>query len=135
MTAPLAERLLPVLLLIYCAASLLHFAHNGHFLADYPNLPRSFTPQKVYLAWAAVTACGAAGFLAYRRGVRSVGLALMGLYAALGFGGLLHYTRAPFAQHSAMMNFTIGAECAAAALLLADLWLLARGAGRAARPR
>jgi hypothetical protein len=120
-----AQRALPVLLVLYCAASLLHFAHNGHFLADYPNLPHTFTPQKVYVAWGIVTALGIAGFVAYRCKLKAPGLVLMGLYAVLGFGGLLHYARAPFAAHSAMMNFTILAECATAALLLADLLVLA----------
>jgi hypothetical protein len=123
---PAAARALPVLLLLYCAASFLHFAHNGHFLAEYPNLPRTFTPEKVYLAWGVLTAFGAAGFIAFHAGLKSLGLMIMGLYAALGFGGLLHYTRAPFAAHSAMMNFTILSECVTAALLLADLLLLAR---------
>ena len=53
---------------------------------------------------------------------------VLGLYAALGFAGLLHYTRAPMAHHSAMMNLTIWAEAATAALLLSNVAALWRGA-------
>ena len=34
---------LAVLLFVYLAASLLHFAHNAEFLGDYPNLPTWLT--------------------------------------------------------------------------------------------
>jgi hypothetical protein len=39
----LAFRALPALLLLYCVASFVHFAHNAEFLTAYPNLhmPRS----------------------------------------------------------------------------------------------
>ena len=47
------------------------------------------------------------------------------MYAAAGFGGLLHYTRAPFAHHTAAMNLTICTETATAALLLLDLIAMA----------
>jgi hypothetical protein len=33
------------------AASLLHFAHNAQYLAQYPNLPPSWSRAEVYLAW------------------------------------------------------------------------------------
>jgi len=48
------------------------------------------------------------------------------LYACLGFGGLLHYTRAPLAHHSAMMNLTIWTEAVTGALLLAKVAWIAR---------
>jgi hypothetical protein len=54
---------------------------------------------------------------------------LIGVYAAAGFDGLLHYTRAPFGAHTPMMNFTIWFECVAAALLLIAI------AASAAKPR
>jgi hypothetical protein len=66
---------------------------------------------------AVTVAAGVAGFALYRRGSAFTGLFLLGLYAALGFDGLLHYTRAAIAAHSAGMNFTIGFEVAAAAAL------------------
>ena len=105
------------LTLLYAAASFLHFAHNAEYLADYPNLPASFTRIGIYAAWLAVSAVGASGLALVRFGRAPPGLALLGLYAALGFDGLLHYTRAPIADHTAGMNFTIGFEVAAAAAL------------------
>jgi hypothetical protein len=53
------------------------------------------------------------------RGFRAAGLALIALYALLGFDGLLHYLLAPLAAHSVAMNLTIWIEVAAAAALLA----------------
>ena len=69
-------------------------------------------------------ALGLIGYGLYAFGHRNIGLTALGLYAALGFGGLLHYTRAPMVHHSAMMNVTIYAEAAAGALLLAHVVLL-----------
>jgi hypothetical protein len=69
-------------------------------------------------------ALGLVGYGLYARGHRNIGLTILGLYAALGFGGLLHYTRAPMAHHSAMMNVTIWAEAVAGTLLLANVMLL-----------
>jgi hypothetical protein len=43
------------------------------------------------------------------------------VYACLGFAGLLHYQRAPFGRHTAMMNLTIWTEAVTGALLLAVL--------------
>jgi len=106
------------LLLLYVAASLLHFVHNAEYLGDYPNLPAWLGRADVYLAWLALAAVGAAGWVLYRIGRRLAGLVLIGAYAAFGFDGLLHYTRAPLAAHTPVMNFTIWFEVAAAALLL-----------------
>jgi hypothetical protein len=114
---------LGVLLVVCLAASLLHFAHNAEFLGDYPNLPNWLTRTQVYLAWTGLAAIGAGGFILYLRHWRSVGLLLIGLYAVLGFDGLLHYSRAPFQAHTVAMNFTIWFEViAAAALLVAVLF-------------
>jgi hypothetical protein len=123
---------LPGLLLLYAATSLLHFAHNARYLADYPNLPAWLSQADVYFSWCAVTSLGIAGFILYRRVHRGAGLLLLCVYALIGFDGLLHYGRAPMAAHTAMMNFTIWAEVLCAALLLFDLGVLA-GAARAAR--
>ena len=87
------------LLLLYAAASLLHFVHNAEYLADYPNLPTWLSRADVYLVWLALAAIGAAGWALYRFGQRLAGLLLIGTYAAVGFDGLLHYTRAPLAAH------------------------------------
>jgi hypothetical protein len=69
-------------------------------------------------------ALGLAGYGLYRFGPRAIGLLVLGLYATLGFGGLLHYTRAPMAHHSAMMNLTIWVEALAGSLLLANVLML-----------
>jgi hypothetical protein len=139
MTAPVAgvlrgraAGLLPGLMLLYAATSLLHFAHNAHYLADYPNLPPWLSQADVYLSWCGLSALGVAGFVLYRRAHRAAGLTLLCVYALLGFDGLLHYGRAPLAAHTAMMNFTIWAEVLAAALLLADLCVLAMRRARLA---
>jgi hypothetical protein len=116
-----ASRLLGWLMLPYAAMSLLHFAHNAEYLADYPNLPAWLSRAHVYLAWCAVTLLGVTGYLIYRRAHRSLGLLLLCVYALVGFDGLLHYRRAPFFMHAGMMNFTIWAEVFAAALLLAGV--------------
>lgn len=116
-----ATQMMPWLLALYAAASLLHFTHNAEYLGQYPNLPASWSRADVYLAWCGVTSVGLAGYVLYRSGYRRVGLSVLAIYGALGFGGLLHYTRAPFAHHSAAMNFTIWAEVAAAAVFLLSL--------------
>ena len=86
---------------------------------------RGSVARDVYLAWLALAAVGAAGWVLYRTGRRLAGLVLIGAYAAFGFDGLLHYTRAPFAAHTPAMNFTIWFEVAAAALLLLGVLTLA----------
>lgn len=118
-----ASRALPWLFLLYAAASLTHFTHNAEYLHEYPNLP-AFSRGQVYAAWCVLSAAGVLGFLRYRAG-SSLGLVLLGGYGVLGFAGLLHYTRAPFSGHTAGMNLTICTEVAAAALLLADVLVLA----------
>ena len=121
------------LLLLYLAASLLHFAHNAEYLADYPNLPAWLGRADVYLVWLGLAVVGIGGYALYRGGWRLAGLLLLGAYAASGFDGLLHYTRAPFTAHTAAMNFTIWFEfIAAGLLLLAVAASLAKKRGRAA---
>jgi ribosomal protein S18 acetylase RimI-like enzyme len=123
------RRTLTGVLLGYGAATLLHFAHNAQYLADYPNLPSSWTRGDVYGAWCGLTAFGVAGYVLYRRGRERLGLGWLAAYALSGFGGLLHYTRAPLAHHSAMMNLTILGEAVAALLLLANIVALWRSTG------
>jgi hypothetical protein len=110
---------LPILFLVYAGASLFHYAHNAEFLAEYPNLPAWLSRMKVYIAWFGGTALGLVGYLMLRRGYELVGLSVIAVYAVLGFDGLGHYRLAPFAEHTATMNFTIWLEVATAALLLA----------------
>ena len=106
-------------MVLYAVASFVHFAHNAEFLADYPNLPSWLTRVQVYAVWVGITAIGVFGYWLLRAGRGLVGLGVLGVYASIGFDGLLHYTRAPLAAHTAAMNLTIGAEVAAAAVLLA----------------
>jgi hypothetical protein len=108
----------------------MHFVHNAEHLAQYPNLPGSWSRVDVYLAWCAVTTLGIFGYALYIRRNGSAGLSFLALYAILGFAGLLHYTRAPFAHHSSMMNITICTEVAAAAALLVDVLILSAGRDR-----
>ena len=61
------------------------------------------------------------GYVLYRSGLPRVGLTLLAIYGGVGFDGLLHYTRAPVAHHSAAMNFTIWVEVAAAAVFLINV--------------
>jgi hypothetical protein len=123
---PRGSRTLPWIFVLYAAATLLHFAHNAEYLTQYPHLPSSWSRADVYGAWCGLMAVGALGWGLYRYGRRISGLAVLGAYAMLGFGGLLHYTRAPMAHHSAMMNVTIWVEAVAAALLLANVLMLSR---------
>jgi hypothetical protein len=121
-------RTLPWVFLVYAAATLFHFAHNAEYLAQYPHLPACWSRADVYGAWCCLMASGLLGYWLYRSRRRRLGLMALGLYGALGFGGLLHYTRAPMAHHSTMMNLTIWAEAATAALLLVNVAAVWRGA-------
>jgi hypothetical protein len=109
-TSRVVERALPWLLLAYCAASLLHFAHNAEYVADYPNLPSWLTSARIYLAWLAIFSLGLCGYLIFRRGHAMPGLLLLVVYTALGLDGLLHYGRAPMSAHTIGMNLTIWTE-------------------------
>jgi hypothetical protein len=111
-------RALALLLLAYAAASLLHYAHNAEFLADYPNMPAWLSRTKVYAAWVALSALGAAGYLLFLRGYRLAGLLALGAYAAAGLDGLGHYGLARPSAHTAAMNAAIWLEAGTATLLL-----------------
>ena len=114
-------RLLPVLLLAYGAASLVHFIHNAEFLPEYPGLPATWTRAGVYGAWLAMTAVGIAGWLLAASRYRMAGLLLLAAYAAAGLDSLGHYVLAPLSAHSAAMNATILTEVAAATLVMAEV--------------
>ena len=117
MTA-VSNRSLLAFVLVHAAASLVHFVHNATFLADYPNMPGWISPAIVYGVWLAEAAVGAVGVLLLLRG-RMIGLALIGLYAVLGFAGLDHYTLAPMSAHTLAMNATIWLETVTGVVLLA----------------
>ena len=124
-SAVTVARALPWLLLFYCGASLLHFAHNAEYVADYPNLPAWISRASIYGAWLAIFSIGLLGYLLYRGRHAFLGLVLLAIYAALGFDGLLHYARAPLAAHTAVMNATIWIEVVAAVLaFVAVAWLV-----------
>ena len=112
------ERSLWLMMIIYAAASWLHFAHNAVFIRDYPNLPGWITPLGIWLSWCAIAALGAMGYWLYRRISRRTGLLVIAFYALLGFGGLDHYAIAPVSAHSLAMNATIVVEVLSAAGLL-----------------
>lgn len=107
-------------MLVYGAASLVHFIHNAEFLADYPGLPATWTRGGVYAAWAAMSALGFIGWLLVSRGYAVVGLLLVAVYAALGMDSLGHYVLAPMSAHSLGMNATILVEVTAASLVLIE---------------
>jgi len=115
------QRVLPLLLLGYALASLVHFVHNAEFLAEYPNLPASWTRAGVYGAWTGLTAVGATGWLLFARGYRFAGLLLLAVYAGLGLDSLGHYVVASPSQHTPAMNATILLEVGAAALVLIEV--------------
>jgi len=114
----LPNRTLLALVLVHAAASLVHFVHNATFLADYPNMPIWITPGGIYAVWLAEAAVGAAGVWLYLRG-RMIGLALIAIYAVLGFAGLDHYMLAPISAHTVAMNATIWLETVTGVVLLA----------------
>ena len=125
-TSTFSRRALPWLLLLYCGASLLHFAHNAEYVADYPNLPEWISRVSIYVAWCVIFMTGLCGYLLLRSGRTVTGLVLLAIYTALGFDGLLHYGRAPIASHTVGMNLTIWIEVLTAALALgAVTWLAA----------
>jgi len=121
----LPNRSLLALVLAHAAASLVHFVHNATFLADYPNMPAWISPLGIYGVWLAEAAVGATGVLLFLRG-RSSGLALIAIYAALGFGGLDHYTLAPISAHTVAMNATIWLETATGIILLVFVAMMSR---------
>jgi hypothetical protein len=123
------NRVLTLSFAAYTAASLLHFAHNATFLADYPNLPPSLTVARVYGAWLVLTALGAAGVSLLTGGYRRLGLAIIGTYGALGLDGFAHYLLAPMNHHGAMMNVTIWLEAVSGSLLATLCLLLAHRSG------
>jgi hypothetical protein len=123
--------LLP-LMLIYGAASLLHFLHNAVYVRDYPNLPLWLTAGGVMGSWMIVAGTGLVGYLLYSRVTRAGGLITIAVYAALGLAGLDHYTVAPVSAHTLVMNLTILLEVATAVGLLVCVALSALSPARPA---
>lgn len=111
-------RTMLVLLLVYAAASLVHFIHNAELITVYPGLPSSWTRGGVYLAWLVMTVVGVCGWGLLSRGYRLAGSVVLAAYALLGLDSLGHYLMAPFSSHTLAMNVTILVEVAAAAVVL-----------------
>ena len=111
---------LAALLLLYGAATLVHFIHNAEFLRDYPNLPATWTRAGVYGAWLGITAIGICGWLLLTRGYRLTGFLFLAAYAALGIDSLGHYVVAPMSAHTLAMNATILLEVTVAALVFIE---------------
>lgn len=115
------QKTLLTLLLVYGVASLIHFVHNAELLADYPNMPASWSRADVYIAWMFLTVIGLGGWILMVRGYQRAGLLLLAVYAALGLDSLGHYVLAPMSDHTATMNSTILLEVTAAALVLIEV--------------
>jgi len=115
------QHVLLALLLIYAVASLVHFTHNAEYLAEYPNLPLSWSRAGVYGAWIAMTLVGVIGWLLVSRGWILTGLCFLVGYALFGLDSLGHYVVAPFSAHTLTMNGTILAEVVAAGLVLLEV--------------
>ena len=115
------QKTLLILLLIYGAASLIHFIHNAEFLAEYPKLPASWSRAGVYLAWVALTAVGVCGWLLVAGGFSRTGLLILAVYAALGLDSLGHYVVASISDHTLAMNLTIVLEVTTATLVLLEV--------------
>jgi len=112
---------LAALLAAYAIATLVHFMHNAQFIADYPNLPKTWSATTVYVAWIAMTLIGAAGWALVARGRTITGLLVLAVYAALGLDSLGHYVLAPLSAHTFAMNATILVEVSAAACVMLEV--------------
>ena len=110
-----------ILLLIYFAASLIHFIHNAEFLMDYPNLPSSWSRTGVYFAWMGMTIVGITGWILLTRSHQLSGLLFLAVYAVFGLDSLGHYVLAPLSEHTVAMNTTILFEVATATLVLIEI--------------
>jgi hypothetical protein len=122
-----ADRTLQLAIVVYGTASLVHFAHNAAYAHDYPNMPAWLSTTDIGIAWCALTAVGVLGWYLYRHVSRGAGALAMAVYGVLGFGGLDHYTLAPIAAHTVVMNLTIACEAVAAGALL---WCIVRSLNR-----
>ena len=124
-TSASVRRALPWLLLLYCGASLLHFAHNAEYVADYPNLPHWISRASIYFAWSVILMIGLSGYVLFRRNRSAIGLMLLAIYTTLGLDGVLHYGRAAMSAHTFDMNLTIWTEVVTAAVALGAVLRLA----------
>jgi hypothetical protein len=106
------------LLVLYIAASFLHFAHNAAQLDAYPNMFSFLTPLLVMVTWGTQMTIGLVGWVVLHRGHVRMGAGMIALCAVAGFDGLGHYALAPVRAHTPAMHLTIALEVASAAALL-----------------
>lgn len=128
-TAAAASARLPAhllwLALLYCVASLTHFAHNAEYIAFYPNMPAWLTREQVYVVWMGISLIGVAAFVLYFFGWPIASAGLLAIYGSFGFDALGHYALALCSQHTLVQNLTIWFEAAAGAALLSScIWYL-----------
>ena len=92
--------------------------HNAVLRDSYPNMPTWISVGVVFGTLIGILSIGVLGYLLSNTEHRSVGFALLGIYATLGFGGFAHYALAPPNAHTWPMNLTIWLEAGTAGLLL-----------------
>lgn len=68
------DRGLLTLMLLYGAASLVHFIHNAVYWGLYPNMPVWLTPLGVLASWLVIAGTGAVGYWLLRKGLTLAGL-------------------------------------------------------------
>lgn len=120
MSATFLGRPLGLFVGLHAVGTFIHFLHNAIFLPDYPGVPADWIPTGLLLSWLPIGALGLAGYSLHRSRERA-GRVLLAVFGISGYVGLLHYTLAPLAEHSAMMHAMIALEVATATLLLVKL--------------
>lgn len=105
------------LLIVNVVASILHYADNIAFFAEYPE-PPWINPGIIDAFWFVMTPLAPAGYLALRRGARQFGAFLLHAYAACSLLALGHYRYASICSVSPRINLLILLEAAAAAVLV-----------------
>ncbi len=118
LSAALPSRVLLAAFIAHVVATLTHFVHNAVYLNDYPNLPEWLTAGGVYGSWIVLTAVGVTGLALLRYVSVPIGLAVLALYAILGFGGFDHYILAAISAHTTVMNLTILFEAVTGSVLV-----------------
>ena len=131
MSAP-ADRLrvLRRLLFANVAASILHYADNVLFFAQYPE-PWWIDTHFIDAFWFAMTPLAWLGYRLVQRGRMHGGAAVLYLYAAAGLLVLGHYRYAPWCGIAARIHVLILLEAFAALVLAAWLAWMQLGGRRA----
>lgn len=110
--------MLPVLLLANLVASILHFGDNMLRFNEYPE-PKWITgPHTVDTLWFVITPLLALGWWLARRNMKWAAVGVLWLYSGLSLFVLGHYLYASPLELPFRINFFIGTEAVAAALLI-----------------